>query len=526
MRSCPSCRLSVPDDAMACAHCGAALHDDALSDTMPRVSQGAVALAAAQLAAPAEPAPDLVSDLFPTGLDGRYEIQRKVGEGGMGAVYEARHTVIGKRVAIKVLLEKYAEKADVVARLLQEARLASSIGHENIIDITDFGVTAEGRTFVVMEFLDGESLHDLLLREGCLAPSRALPIVRQVASALGAAHEKGIVHRDVKPENVFITRRGDGDYVKVVDFGISKAVKPEPDAETSPRLTTTGMVLGTPLYLSPEQARGEEALDHRIDVYALGVVLYETLTGEVPFHGANYLSIISQILEKEARPPSELRADLALSTNLDEVVAHAMAKDRSLRYQSMAELDADLARLESGLTPRARSVPPLPPRRRRWPELAGWVVGIGGLAVAIALVVPRLFAGEAPRAETAAAAEAARAEPAPLPPPAPTTVHVQVTSNPPGAEVWWESVKKGTTPMTMDLPRRADAIELGFKLDGYDDGKAIVIPTSDQEVNATLTEKPAPPKRPTVRTPTRPARPQPDRGPTSGGEIKPSPFGK
>jgi len=505
---------------------------DALSDTMPRASRGAVPLAAAQPAS-AEPAPEddheIVADLFPTGLDGRYEIQRKVGEGGMGAVYEARHTVIGKRVAIKVLLDKYAEKADVVARLLQEARLASSIGHENIIDITDFGETAEGRTFVVMEFLDGESLHDLLVREGCLPPSRAFPIIRQVASALGAAHEKGIVHRDVKPENVFITRRGDRDYVKVVDFGISKAVKPEPDAETSPRLTTTGMILGTPLYLSPEQARGEETLDHRIDVYALGVVLYETLTGEVPFHGANYLSIISQILEKEARPPSELRADLALSTNIDAVVAHAMAKDRSLRYQTMAELDADLARLESGLAPRARSVPPLPPPARRlWPQLAGWVGGIGGLAVAIALVLPRLLAGDEPRAEAVAAAEVPRAEPAPpSPPPAPTTVLVRVTSDPAGAEVWWESVKEGTTPFTMDLPRRDDAIELAFKLDGYDDGKAIVYPTSDQEVNATLTAKPAPPpKRPTVRAPARPPKPPPDRGPTSGGEIKPSPFGK
>src|SRR5262249_43250004 len=155
------------------------------------------------------------------------------------------------------------------------------------------------------------------------------------ASALGAAHEKGIVHRDVKPENIFIIRRNDREFVKVVDFGISKAIKVVDDGSgesegrsASPRLTTTGMILGTPLYLSPEQARGEEDLDNRIDVYALGVVLYEALTGEVPFHGANYLSIISQILEKDARPPSDVRSDLGLSADIDAVVGRAMAKER------------------------------------------------------------------------------------------------------------------------------------------------------------------------------------------------------
>jgi serine/threonine-protein kinase len=448
----------------------------------------------------------------------------------MGAVYEARHVKIGKRVAIKVLLDKYLQKADVVARLLQEARLASSIGHEHIIDITDYGETADGRTFVVMEFLEGESLHALLSREGSLPAPRALAIVRQVASALGAAHEKGVVHRDVKPENVFLTRRGAGerDFVKVVDFGISKAVKPDEDAATSPRLTTTGMVLGTPLYLSPEQARGEEDLDHRIDVYALGVVLYETLTGEVPFHGANYLSIISQILEKDARPPSVVRADLDLTPDVDAVVAKAMAKDRTQRYQTMAELDADLARLENGHSPRAQTAPMVHVEpRRRWVTVAGWVAGIGAIAAAVALLVPRLL-GEspAPRAVRPPPPAPVVAKP-PEPPPAPPPIHVAVTSTPPGAEVWWESVKKGETPMTMELPKTDDQIELVLKLDGYDDAKAKFYATVDAEVPVTLTRKPAPPQpKPTKRPPARPkAPPPPDRGPTSGGEIKPSPYG-
>jgi hypothetical protein len=193
----------------------------------------------------------------------------------------------------------------------------------------------------------------------------------------------------------------------------------------------------------------------------------------------------------------------------------------------MAEFDADLARLEKGLAPRARSVPPAPPARRRGTEVAAWVGGIAALAAAIAFVLPRLLGGDEPRAETAPAAEVAPI--ASPPPPAPKAVHVRVTSVPAGAEVWWESVKKGTTPMTMELPQRDDSIELAFRLDGYDDGKAIVYPTSDQEVTATLVAKPAPPPPPRrlpARPTARPARPEPDRGPTSGGEIKPSPFGK
>ena len=244
-----------------------------------------------------------------TTLLGRYLVTNKIGQGGMGAVYEATHTLIGKRVAVKVLLDKYARKEQVVARLEQEARLASSIGHEHIIDITDFGTTDDGRTFVVMEFLEGESLAECLHREGPLPETRILQIAQQVASALSAAHAKGIVHRDVKPENVFLLRRKDVDYVKVVDFGISKSLRnSDLGEEDSPRLTQTGMVLGTPLYMSPEQARGDDELDQRIDVYALGVIMYELATGRVPYSGTNYLSIISQVLNDEPVPPREIPA--------------------------------------------------------------------------------------------------------------------------------------------------------------------------------------------------------------------------
>src|SRR5512147_1535064 len=184
----------------------------------------------------AEPARPVSAELVGITLSGRYLVTRKVGQGGMGAVYEATHTLIGKRVAVKVLLEKYARREAIVQRLEQEARLASSCQNEHIIDITDFGTTEDGRTFVVMEYLDGESLAECLSRETRLSEQRILRIVSQAASALVAAHAKGIVHRDIKPENLFLLRRKDRDFVKVVDFGISKSLRASDEAEEPQRL--------------------------------------------------------------------------------------------------------------------------------------------------------------------------------------------------------------------------------------------------------------------------------------------------
>jgi eukaryotic-like serine/threonine-protein kinase len=327
--------------------------------------------------------------LVGTRLADRYEIIRRIGEGGMGAVYEARHTVIGKRVAVKVLLEKFLEKRELVARLLQEARVASSIGHENIVDVTDFGTTTDGRSFVVMEFLEGESLAQLVIRDAPLPVERSLRIARQVASALGAAHAKGIVHRDVKPENVYLCRRGEADFVKVVDFGVSKAVHVRDEGPEWQRLTRTGMVLGTPLYMSPEQARGGEDVDSRADVWAVGVLLYECLTGEVPFRAHNYLGVISQVLTEQAMPPSKLRPELGIPAAVELVVMRALEKDRDRRYQQMADLEHDLNRLLTGDhnvgLPPTTPVPLMPaPRAHRWYMTVSALLVIGiGVAVAL-----------------------------------------------------------------------------------------------------------------------------------------------
>ena len=343
--SCPTCHNTFPAGTDVCPRDGATLMTTGAATqaglvmaatvpgvptparARPRSPSGAASSVTATAPNPEEEAK--FDSLVGAVLADRYQIVRRIGEGGMGAVYEAKHTVIGKRVAVKVLLEKFVAKSDFVARLLQEARLASSIGHEHIVDVTDFGTTVDGRSFVVMEFLDGESLAELAMREAPLPIERSLGIARQVASALGAAHAKGIFHRDVKPENIYLVKRGDADFVKVVDFGISKAVKPAGDeGGEGYRLTHTGLVLGTPLYMSPEQARGEEDLDHRVDIWALGVLLYECLTGEVPFRANNYLGIISQVLTHEPTPPSKLRPELGISGAVEAVVMRAMEKDR------------------------------------------------------------------------------------------------------------------------------------------------------------------------------------------------------
>ena len=424
--------------------------------------------------------PGVEENLVGTTLLGRYSVTRKIGQGGMGAVYEATHTLIGKRVAVKVLLDKYARKEQVVARLEQEARLASSIGHEHIIDITDFGLTEDGRTFVVMEFLEGESLSELLNREGPLPEARIVDIARQIASALGAAHAKGIVHRDVKPDNVFLLRRKDKDFVKVVDFGISKSMRSSDVGEDdSPRLTQTGMVLGTPLYMSPEQARGDEELDARIDIYALGVIMYELATGKVPFTGTNYLAIISQVLNDDAPRPRASRPDL--SDEFENVVLKALAKDRADRYQSTEAILVDLSALHDDpthSTQRARITGPRRPLRGRGGalRLVAWVAAIAAIIAAVVVTVTlTMRGGTKPAAAVAGLAIDAGPPPpppvdAPPAPPVPTVeiVKVRIETTPSGAALSEGGRDLGVSPSEIELPLSNETVAL---VATYSDGK-------------------------------------------------------
>ncbi len=267
-------------------------------------------------------------------LAGRYRIKRMVGEGGMGKVYEAEHIVLEKRVALKVLNPEYATKQDLRDRFLQEARAASRINHEHIVDITDFGTTDAGTVFFAMEFLDGHDLGTVLARDGALPWPRARDIAVQVARALAAAHSKGIIHRDLKPENIFLVEReGRKDFVKVVDFGIAKLIGLD---ESQRKLTKTGVIFGTPDYMSPEQATGRP-LDQRADVYALGVILYEMVAGRVPFDAPSFMAILTKHMFEDPLPPSLAAPELDIDAAVDALILKALEKEPDKRFQSMSE---------------------------------------------------------------------------------------------------------------------------------------------------------------------------------------------
>ncbi len=271
----------------------------------------------------------------------RYRVIRKLGEGGMGAVYLAEHVFIEKKVALKVLAPELARREDLSARFLQEAKSASRIGHENVIDISDFGQSPEGFVYIAMEYLDGVDLGAAIRQDGPLPWSRAKGIIVQIFKALRAAHQQGIVHRDMKPENIFlIQREGRPDFVKLLDFGIAKVMGL---ADNAPRLTRTGMIFGTPEYMAPEQAEGKDA-DHRVDVYAAGCVMYHVLTGQTPFQADSFMAMLTKHILEEPVAPSARRPDLGIAPELDAIVMKALEKERDKRWQTMTEMmDAAIA---------------------------------------------------------------------------------------------------------------------------------------------------------------------------------------
>jgi serine/threonine protein kinase len=277
-----------------------------------------------------------LDSLIGTNLDGRYRVLRVIGEGGMGVVYEAEHVLIEKHVALKVLRESFSTRPDVVERFRQEAKSASRIGHPNIVDVSDFGETPTGQSYIVMEMLTGEDLADVLARERTLPPPRAVQIAYQVARALHATHKKRIVHRDLKPENIYLIERdGLRDVVKVVDFGVAKMS----DVDVTPgrKLTRTGMIFGTPEYMSPEQALGKP-FDHRVDIYALGAILFELLSGRVPFEGENFMEILAKHGNSQIPTLLEVNPEVRVSSTLEAIVMRTLTKDPAQRYQSMGEL--------------------------------------------------------------------------------------------------------------------------------------------------------------------------------------------
>src|SRR5882762_123407 len=278
-------------------------------------------------------------------LDGRYRIIRKLGEGGMGEVFAAEHVHIEKRFAIKLLRPEIVSNPEAVIRFRQEARSSSSIGHRNIIAIEDFGQLPDGRIYMCMELLNGAALNDMITQP--MGVDRLLNILIQTGHGLAAAHFKGIIHRDMKPENVFVTIGANGEDVpKLLDFGIAKVA----GNDGQNNLTRTGTIFGTPFYMAPEQALGNP-VDARTDIYAVGVIMYEIFAGSLPFQGESFMGILTQHITTEPEPVAQraAKAGRQLPPGLADVITRCMQKNPAQRFAAMDELVSVLIPIYRGI---------------------------------------------------------------------------------------------------------------------------------------------------------------------------------
>ncbi len=284
----------------------------------------------------------LINDTVPV-LGDRYRLLRKVGEGAMGEVFEAEHVLLNRKVAVKLLQRRIAADPEASARLQREARSTTGLGHPNVVDTIDFGF-ADGQAFLVMEWLDGENL-DARMTHGPLDIATALDIASQTCAGVAAAHDRGVIHRDLKPANLFLTRDHRGELlIKVLDFGIAKLALHET------KLTATGVLIGTPNYMAPEQAEGEP-IDARTDIYALGVILYEMLTGTVPFLGETPLAVLHQHTSRMPILPSARAPGRGISDALDMIVMRCLAKVPDERFTTMHEVATAIAEVRGSALP-------------------------------------------------------------------------------------------------------------------------------------------------------------------------------
>jgi serine/threonine-protein kinase len=439
---------------------------------------------------------------------GNYQALSLLGEGGMGAVYLAEHPGIGRRVAIKVLKSELGHDPQLLTRFLNEARAANAIRHPNIIEVLDSGTTERGASYLVMELLEGESLSGRIKRLSRLDERSAIEIAMQTASGLGAAHAKGIIHRDLKPDNLFVIPEASDaarERVKILDFGIAKLHLMAGDSLK----TRTGTLMGTPVYMSPEQCLGTKEVDHRSDIYSLGIIIYEMLAGRPPFISEGFGELLSMHLHDK---PASLREFAPqVTAEVEYSVLRMLAKKPDERYQSMADVRAALAAaagLPHTLVPEHKlgstdqfgvratlaahpteskprplspttltpgglttsAIPEVTVKVRRTPWAA---VGIASGLIAVA-VLAAVFLRKGPPAAPVPSASITRPAPPPEsatvePPKAPVAVRVRLDSTPPGARVVRvsDSVVLGTTPETIELRPSDEPLPLRFEKDGF-----------------------------------------------------------
>jgi len=499
---------------------------------------------------------------------GNYTITAKLGEGGMGVVYLAEHPVIGRKVALKAIHPELSRNPEVVSRFMTEAKSVNQIGNEHIVEIYDFGNTSDGEFYFIMEFLQGESLADKLKRERFFPAARALQVAAQVADALAASHSHGIIHRDLKPENIFLISRGSqADFVKVLDFGLAKLTQGE---EKVTHKTRTGSVMGTPYYMSPEQCEGKASIDNRADLYSLGVILFEMLTGRVPFGGEGYGEIIVKHIT--VPPPAARSINPQLTAAHEALLQRSLAKSRDDRFASMADFRTamlDPARYLASAPPLARvtaavtsveragaitktedqvsgqvvfgagaAAAPEAAPERPVPQPSTFRHGVGQLVedepelprksrkgLVLAAVGAAVIAGaggfyfystgqrEADQT-TVTPPKTDPTPPPPVAPPAPAKTVIKFGSDPAGAQVVRKDTGEvmGTTPFEASVASAKTPLQFTFRKASYRDRTVEVVPEGPSaSLTASLTEVPPPPveQQPVAKAPPSRTRPRP-----------------
>jgi serine/threonine-protein kinase len=476
------------------AEAGAIGTDPTLSSETPASGSEATALSPSGLpSAPASKAAPR-EELIGQTVGGRYTVLELLGAGGMSVVYLARHELLKKPVALKVLREELATNQASLSRFHREALAAASIGDPHIVDVTDYGFTESGDAYIVMERLDGRDLRRTIAAEGALAAGRAVAIARQILRALQAAHARGIIHRDLKAENVFLSQRDGHDFVKLLDFGISKITQPLDDGNQA--ATGTGVVMGTPQYIAPEQAHGAQDLDHRVDIYAMGVILYEMLTGSLPFTGKSALEIVMKHVQEEPEPPRVRRPELAIPPELEAIVLRAMAKKAGARFASAEAMLAALPDphgLPGGFTSGALAVAPARPPRR----LALLLLVLGLLAAGGGGLVLSTRSDEAPSLAPARpdaarllarAADLAAPRARDLAPRVDTAEKVTLTIvvSPPQAEILLGEKLLGRGQVVQRLLKGTRPIKLTVRAPGFQSRPLAVVPSQNETIKVRL----------------------------------------
>jgi serine/threonine protein kinase len=454
---------------------------------------------------------------------GNYKVTRLLGEGGMGAVYLGEHPVIGRKVAIKVLHTALAADKDIVARFFNEARAIHLIGHPNIVEILDFGQTPDGQPYFIMEFLTGEALSEIVSR-GPIAAAEVAHLADQMCRALSAAHAKGIVHRDLKPHNIQIIEKDGSPFVKILDFGVAKILA-APDGSQSVK-TRTGSLMGTPIYMSPEQCKGAGLLDHRTDIYSLGVLIFEMLAGRPPFMAEGIGELFAKHMLEDA--PSLLEFAPQTPPSMAAAVMKSLNKELEDRFPSMDEFRKGLlgeiavasapGRAAAGMgkrpaasagprqnvattmSPQAQSTTLSSASSEIDDELAppkkktGLIVGVVGLVAAAGIA----FVVMGKSGDAAKAPVAAMPAPAPVAPPAPpakTTVTVRFEASPVGSHIFRKSDGKdlGAAPLDVKLPHDGPATDYVLRKDGYKELGVTADLSQDNTIHVALEKVEGPP---------------------------------